>query len=92
MTNQTNYLHQQARRAIDATMLSMISDDLASRVTSAADRRQVWLTVWIVATDELVVLNWRTSQGIEVAPTVYLRIDHNLPVLLAAIAAAEVNA
>jgi len=92
MTNQTNYYYQQARRAIDGTMLSMVSDDLASRVTSAADRRQVWLTVRIIETDERVQLHWRTSRGVEVAPTVNLRIDHNLPGLLAAIAAAEVNA
>lgn len=88
----TNFRYQQARAAIDGTMMSMVGDDRASRVVSAADKRQVWLTVDIIADDERVELRWRTTNGIEVGTDMSLRIDTNLPALLAAISDAEVNA
>ena len=92
MRNQPNYRYQQARAAIDGTMMSMVGDNRASRVVSAADKRQVWLTADIIASDETLLLRWRTTNGIEVARDMALAIDNNLPGLLAAIAAAEVNA
>jgi hypothetical protein len=92
MRVQTNYRYQQARAAIDGTMMSMVGDDRASRVVSAADKRQVWLTADILASDETVMLRWRTTNGIEVARDMALRIDNNLAALLAAISNTEVNA
>jgi len=92
MRNQPNYRYQQARAAIDGTMMSMVDDNRASRVVSAADKRQVWLTADIIVSDETLLLRWRTTNGIEVARDMALAIDNNLPGLLAAIAAAEVNA
>lgn len=87
-----NYRYQQARAAIDGTAMSMVGDYRASRVVSAADKRQVWLMVDIVPLDERVELRWRTTNGIEVGTDMSLRIDTNLPALLAAISDAEVNA
>lgn len=87
-----SWFYQQALRAIDGTMLSMISDDAASRVVSAPGERQVWLIADIMASDESMLLRWETSKGITVARPMYLAIDKNLPAMLAAIAAAEVNA
>lgn len=88
----TNRRYVQAREAIDGTMLSMVGDDRASRVVSSPQARQVWLTVDIIADDERVLLRWRTTNGIEVGTDMSLRIDRNLPALLAAISDAEVNA
>jgi hypothetical protein len=87
----TNWHYQQAVRAIDGTLLSVTSDSTASRVVSAPNRRPVWLRATIIQDDETVLLTWRTTNGVEVARPMRLAIDMNLPAMLAAVAAAEVN-
>jgi hypothetical protein len=94
-TTTTNWHYQQARRAIDGTGLSIIGNtggSVATKVVSDPAKRQVWLRASIIADDETVLLTWRTTNGVEVARSIRLAIDANLPAMIAALAAVEVNA
>lgn len=87
----TSWHYQQARRAICDAGLLMVGEMFASCVVSGAGDRQVWLKASIIHDDETVLLTWRTVNGVEVARPIRLAIDKNLPAMLAALAAVEVN-
>lgn len=87
----TSWHYQQAVRAIEGTPLSMVGTGFASRVVSGEGKRPVWLKASIIHDDETVLLTWRTVNGVEVARPIRLAIDKNLPAMLAALAAVEVN-
>ena len=88
----TSWHYQQARRAIEGTAMTMVGEKGARLRVNADHLPRVWLIADILASDETVVLRWETSNGITVARTMRLAIDKNLPAMLAALAAVEVNA
>lgn len=89
MTERDSY--NEARLTIEQMGL-IVKDDASGRIVMTPGKPVVVLSLTIIASDETVLVDWRTLKGVEVARPIRLAIDKNLPALLAALVAVEVDA
>lgn len=96
MTTATAPTQWAARLGYDALRAAGLSDgttatDRGSRLVSSPDARPVWMTANVLASDERIVVRWTTTNQVEAASSVSVRLDRNAAAFLSALAAVRVD-
>lgn len=95
MTTATAPTQWAARLGYDALCAAGLrrpdSDKRGSRLVSSPDARPVWMTANVLASDERIVVRWTTTNEVEVASSVSVRLDRNAAAFLSALAAVRVD-